>query len=339
MNVPNSSKWLGLCLTNSFGMFQALSFLTAATTVTPQIILPLVAQLAPATRRATMIAVVSGGLFTGMLLARIIAGIVTEYENWRIVYWIAFGLQYLIFFALLLFLPDYPAVNADISYSKILYTVITIPFRQPLLVQASMIAFFVGATFISYWTVLTFLLSSPTFNLSTLVIGLFAFVGMPPFLINAILSRLITDRYHPSYSAILAIIVGLFGVIIGTFVGTFSLAGPLIQGLLVNLSLIWSQTANRAQLATVEPSARNRVNTVYTVCTFCGMLMGTAVGNNLYTRGGWHYSGGASIAFLGFAFIVAVIRGPHEKGWIGWRGGWSCTVGTYQAGETEIEHD
>lgn len=46
--------------------------------------------------------------------------------------------------------------------------------------------------------------------------------------------------------------------------------------------LVMSQRANHAQLPAVEPSARNRVNTVYTVATFCGMLMGTAVGNHLY---------------------------------------------------------
>ncbi|RKL12508.1 hypothetical protein BFJ70_g16203 [Fusarium oxysporum] len=100
-----------------------------------------------------------------------------------------------------------------------------------------MMAFFVGAAIVSYWTVLTFLLSSSIFNLSTLAIGPFALVGMPQFLINPVLSSFITDRYHPAYSAIIAIMIGIAGVLIGTFVGTFSLAGPIIQGLLVDLCL------------------------------------------------------------------------------------------------------
>ncbi|QKD48535.2 uncharacterized protein FOBCDRAFT_236193 [Fusarium oxysporum Fo47] len=195
-------------------------------------------------RCATMISIVSGGLFMSILLARIISGVITQYESWRIVYWISFGLQYLMLIMLFLFLPDYPPAH-------------------------SMMAFFVGAAIVSYWTVLTFLLSSSIFNLSTLAIGPFALVGMPQFLINPVLSSFITDRYHPAYSAIIAIMIGIAGVLIGTFVGTFSLAGPIIQ-------------ANHAQLPAVEPSARNRVNTVYTVATFCGMLMGTAVGNHLY---------------------------------------------------------
>ncbi|KAJ4081298.1 hypothetical protein NW760_012657 [Fusarium oxysporum] len=216
-----------------------------------------------------MISIVSGGLFMSILLARIISGVITQYESWRIVYWISFGLQYLMLIMLFLFLPDYRPVHSSshITYFKIIYTIVTIPLRQSLLVQTSMMAFFVGAAVVSYRTVLTFLLSSSIFNLSTLAIGLFALVGMPPFLINPVLSSFITDCYLPTYSAIIAIMIGIAGVLIGTFVGPFSLAGPIIQGLLVDLCLVTSQTANHAQLPTVEPSARNRVNTVYTVAT------------------------------------------------------------------------
>ncbi|KAH7217662.1 hypothetical protein DER44DRAFT_804071 [Fusarium oxysporum] len=273
------NMWLGLYITTSFSTFQAFSFF----------------------RRATMISIVSGGLFMGILLARIIFGVVTQYESWRIVYWISFGLQYLMLIMLFLFLPDYPPVHSSghITYFKIIYTIHD--------------GFFVGAAVVSYWTVLTFLLSSSIFNLSTLAIGLFALVGMPPFLINPVLSSFITNRYHPAYSAIIAIMIGIAGVLIGTFVGTFSLAGPIIQDLLVDLCLVMSQTSNRAQLPA-------------TVATFCGMLVGTAVGNHLYAQGGWHYSSEASIAFLGVALVLAVVRGPNETGWIGWRGDWSCKM-------------
>jgi len=29
------------------------------------------------------------------------------------------------------------------------------------------------------------------------------------------------------------------------------------------------------------------------------------------------------VAFVGFALIVCFARGPREKGWIGWSGGWA----------------
>ena len=68
---------------------------------------------------------------------------------------------------------------------------------------------------------------------------------------------------------------------------------------------------------------RTGINTAYMVFVFAGQLTGTAVGNRLYAAGGWVWSGGCNIAFIGTALIIAFARGPREKGWMGWSGGWS----------------
>lgn len=70
---------LGLCLTNNFAVFCALSFVSCFTTVTPQIMLPLVGDLAPPNRRATALSIVVSGLILGMLIARLLSGIVANY--------------------------------------------------------------------------------------------------------------------------------------------------------------------------------------------------------------------------------------------------------------------
>ena len=59
------------------------------------------------------------------------------------------------------------------------------------------------------------------------------------------------------------------------------------------------------------------------VSVFCGQLVGTAIGNNLYARGGWIASGSASVGFVGAALWVCFLRGPWEPGWVGWHGGWN----------------
>lgn len=58
------------------------------------------------------------------------------------------------------------------------------------------------------------------------------------------------------------------------------------------------------------------------ICTFTGQLTGTAVGNHVYAMGGWVRSGSVSVGFLGAALGICFLRGPREKGWIGWGGGW-----------------
>ena len=82
------------------------------TTVTPQLsesldisacipahrdqVLPLVGELAPPHRRATALSIVVSALLLGILIARILSGVVTYYTSWRNIYWLACGLQYLV---------------------------------------------------------------------------------------------------------------------------------------------------------------------------------------------------------------------------------------------------
>ncbi len=62
--------------------------------------LPLVGDLAPPHRRATALSIVVSGNIMGILIARILSGVVTNYTSWRNIYWLALGLQYTIFILL-----------------------------------------------------------------------------------------------------------------------------------------------------------------------------------------------------------------------------------------------
>jgi predicted MFS family arabinose efflux permease len=316
------SKWLGLAITRSFSVFLGLSFLVAVLTVTPQLMFPLAVQYAPQRHRAVMVSIVMSGVVFGILVARLLSGIIAQYTSWRNVYWTSYGLQLFLFVLLFVLMPDYPILRPDSSYGKILLLVLKLPFRHPILTQCSLIAFFTMGMFTLFWTTLTFQLAGPPFNLSTLVIGLFALIGISPVFLNPVVSWLIVSRIHPIGTLLFAILLTLSAVIIGTFVGTFSLAGPVIWAFLGDLGMNTIQVGNRVAFASVEPNAQNTVNSVYMLLTFFGQLFGIAVGNRLYAQGGWRYSGGLAIAMMGASLLICISRGPHEKGWIGWGGGW-----------------
>ncbi|GJC80450.1 putative uncharacterized transporter YgaY [Colletotrichum liriopes] len=287
--------WLGLCVTNSFTAFLALSFIVGATTVTPQLMLPLVADMAPADRKASSLSITTSGLMLGMLIARLLSGIVANYTSWRNIYWLAFGAQYVILVLLFFFLPDYPSKNPDgLNYFRALWTIVTMLFTEPVLVQACLIGFFISSIFTSFWTTLTFLLASPPYEYPSITIGLFSLIGIAAICGGPIYGRLIMDRYVPFLSSVLGQVVILVGCIVGAFTGEFTVAGPVIQAICIDMGIQTAQTANRTSIYTINPKARNRVNTAYMVCVFCGQLTGTAVGNRLYAQGGWKYSGGAS---------------------------------------------
>ncbi|MCJ1333622.1 hypothetical protein MMC10_010322 [Thelotrema lepadinum] len=314
--------WIGLCVTRNFNAFLVLTFITAVTTVTPQLMLPLVGDLAPPHRRATALSIVVSGLLLGMLIARVLSGVVTQFVSWRVVYWIAFGLQYIILVLLWFFMPDYPPTNKSLNYFSMLWSIITIFFSNPILVQACLIGFFTSSTFTSYWTTLTFLLAEPPYSLPPLYIGLFALIGVGSMCFGPPYSRLVIDKFVPLFSVILGELICLTGITIGTYIGTFTLAGPVIEAVAIDIGLQTAQIANRSAIYGIRADARNRVNTAYMLSVFCGQLMGTAVGNYIFAEGGWIKSGSANVGFIGGALVICLLRGPWEKGWIGWRGGW-----------------
>ena len=130
------------------------------------------------------------------------------------------------------------------------------------------------------------------------------------------------DRMEPLFSILVGEFICLIGVVTGTYTGEKTVVGPIIQAAAIDIGLQTSQIANRTAIYAVASKARNRVNTAYMVAVFCGQLMGTAVGNRLYAEAGWIASGSASVGFVCTAIFFCLVRGPHESGWVGWRGGW-----------------
>lgn len=257
--------------------------------------LPLVGNIAPAHRKGAALSIVVSGLMLGMLIARLLSGVVSNYTDWRNIYWLSFAAQCLLVIFLFFFMPDYPSTNPDgLNYLYAMWTIVKMMFTEPLLVQACVVAFLASAVFTSFWTTLTFLLASPPYEFSSLIIGLFSLIGLVGIVCSPLYGRFVIDRFVPLFSAILGQLMCMTGVVVGTYTGTFTVAGPIIQALFADTGIQMTQIANRAAIYKINPKAMNRVNTAYMVSAFCGQLTGTAVGNRLYAEGGWIWSGSAS---------------------------------------------
>lgn len=328
-----ATLWIGLCITTSYHVFCAITFITGVTTVTPQLMMPLVGDLAPKERRATALSIVVSGLLLGMLIARLLSGVVANLIGWRYIYWIALGLQYLILILLWLCMPDYPSTNPTETwretfqvYPGYLWDIVTLFFKYGVVWQACLISFCTSATFTSYWTTLTFLLAGAPYHYNSLIIGLFALIGIGAMTWGPFFARFVMDKHQPLFSTIIGVCVNLVGTIIGCTLGLHSVAGPIIQAALLDIGLQTSQIANRTAIYQVEPKKKNRVNTTYMVMVFSGQLAGTGIGNALYAHGGWVESEAVNIAFVVASLLICLVRGPHETRWIGWRGGWNMKL-------------
>jgi predicted MFS family arabinose efflux permease len=294
------------------------------------VVIPLVSELSSDSDRAFNLSIVGTGPTLGILLARILSGVIADFTSWRQVYRMGLGIQICVFLALYLCMPDYPRLN-NVStgelfrtYPRILWSIVKLYFNYPVLVQACLLAFIVFTPLTAFWTTLTFLLSEAPYEYNTAVIGLFGLIGGVTLLLGPLFGKfIITPLRVPLYSVLIGFTFSLVGVIIGAFTGRQTVAGPVIEAVLLDAGLIIVFIANRLSIEGVEPGSRNRVNTAFSLVMHLGQLAGTKGGNEVYERyGGWLITGIWSIGILAAGYVVVMLRGPYESGWIGWTGGW-----------------
>lgn len=160
---------IGLALTRNLHVFEAMSFLVGFTSITPNLLLPLAADLAPPERRASAISVVSSGFLLGVLIARVLSSVVANFVSWRYVYWMSTGIQSIVVIGSYLLLPDYPVKDRGLSYPGMFYTMAKFMVKEPLVVQIVLISIAASACYTNYWVTLTFLLGGPPYYYSTCV--------------------------------------------------------------------------------------------------------------------------------------------------------------------------
>lgn len=323
----STSMTIGLAVTDSLEVFEALSYLMGIFTVTPQVLIPLVGDLAPPAKRAAALSIVLSGLLLGILFARVIAGLIQELTDYRVIYYFSIGVQAVILILLYLFLPDWPAKTGHgLSYFGILISTGKMLIKYPTLVQACMIGGLMSCGFINFWVTSTFMLGGPAYNYNSLEIGLFGLLGITGVCFSPLIGKLV-DRMVPWYSMILGISIALTGQLIG-FASPYSLGGVIPQVFLMDVGQSASQISNQARIFQLEPAARSRINACYIIFLFLGQTMGSAVGTRLYTRHGWWASQGFAVGCVCGALFFSFLRGPWqtERSWFGYSKGTSMKL-------------
>ncbi|EIN12181.1 hypothetical protein PUNSTDRAFT_33882, partial [Punctularia strigosozonata HHB-11173 SS5] len=318
----SASLTIGLALTRSFAAFSALSYLVGAVTVVPQVLIPLAADLAPPHRRASAISVVLSGLLFGVLLARVLAGVVANFVTWRVVYYLAIGVQYGVFAMLYAVLPDYPAKNPGLTYGGILWTMAKYCVTEPLLVQAALVNIASSACFTNFWVTLTFLLGGPPYNYSTLVIGLFGLIGMFGVAMGPVVGRTI-DRLVPWYATLCATCALTLFQAVQTGAGGIDIAAVVIACLGLDVFRQMQQISLTTRVFGLDEKARARLNAVMILSLFIGQVMGTATGTKVFVQHGWRASAALSMGWMGWQLVILLLRGPHvpRYTWFGYAGG------------------
>ncbi|KAI6017412.1 major facilitator superfamily domain-containing protein [Pisolithus microcarpus] len=318
---------VGLSVTTNLRLFEALCFLTGLVTVTPQVLMPLAADLATPDRRGTALSVVLSGLMFGVLAARVLAGVIANFASWRIVYYMAISVQALVLVGAY-FMPSQitPAKNINLSYFQILGSMAKYAVTEPLVVQASLINIASSACFSAFWVTLTFLLGGPPYYYST--VKVYKWIGSSSacldssgclvVLVGPFAGRLI-DKLVPWYATLIATLILSISQAVQTAAGGINVSAVIIACFGLDAARQMQQVSLSTDVFSISTTARARLNAILilSVPFYRPKLLGTSVGTVVFVQHGWRACALLLQAWQGFQLVILFLRGPHcpRKHW------------------------
>ena len=285
------------------------SVLIGATSVIPQLILPLAAHLASPSRTGKVIGSIMSGLLIGILLSRTLSGYIGDWLGWRGMFGVAAGISFLL---LLIMRNTFPVSRPAFagSYGSLMHSLVTLVREQPLLREAAAINALGFATFGMFWTTMVLHLSGAPFHFQSHQIGLFGLAAAAGALAAPLVGGS-ADKRNPR----IAIGVGL-SLLLFSFILLYVFAGwvtGMIAGIvLLDLAMQGIHVSNQSRVYALIPAARNRLNTVYMTVSFTGTSLGSSLG--VVACDGARWTGGCVAAMVLTLLALAVYGLTSRKG-------------------------
>jgi predicted MFS family arabinose efflux permease len=295
-------------LSVSIAMLNLACLLIGCTSVVPQLILPLAAQLSPPQKRGKIIGIVMSGLLIGILLSRSISGFIGAWVGWRGMFWIAALISFLLLVAIHFIFPPAPSRFSG-SYASLMRSLITLTKQQPVLREAALINALTFSSFGMFWTTMVLYLSNAPFHFQSDQIGLFGLAAVAGALIAPLIGGS-ADKGNPRVAIGYGLMVVGLGFVLFYFFGA-TVMGMIAGIVLLDLGQQSVHVSNQARVYSLIPEARNRLNTVYMTVSFIGTSLGSAIGLWVWDKAKWNgicLAGGISVAL---AFTVYALTYKH----------------------------
>jgi len=261
----------------------AAVLIASAATVVPQLLVPLVPARAPADRRARHVAAVIAGLFTGIVAARVLGGLVGQAFGWRVVFVGAAALTAALGLATARVLPAETPRRQGSLFAG-LAAMPSVVRRSPELWRACVRQAGMYGAWSALWTSLALLLTGGSYGLSTATAGLFGLFGLAASVVapmaGGLVDRFGAARVVRSAYLLAAVSVPLF------WLGGRVLVALFVAAIAVHAALVASHVANQT-LALTTTSTPATANSAYVVAGFAGGASASALAGLAFSHWGW----------------------------------------------------
>lgn len=265
-------------------ILQIASLFIGVTSIVPQLILPMAANLSNDETRGHNVGIIMSGLLIGILASRSVSGSLGFWLGWRAVFYLATGICVLL---LVLMAKRFPTSRPHFkgSYKSLMFSMLYYVKTQPVLRQASIISFFAFGAIMAFWTTMVLYLSNAPFNFNASQIGLFGIAGAAGALAAPLVGKS-SARKNPTQQLMIAFALELVSVLLFYFTGK-SMFLFVIGIILIDIGQQVIHITNQTKIYSLLPEARNRFNTIYMSVSFVGASAGSAFGLWLWDLGKW----------------------------------------------------
>ncbi|WP_242685374.1 MFS transporter [Leclercia sp. 29361] len=226
-----------------------------------------------------------GGVFIGLLLARVFAGGISDLAGWRGVYFCAALLMLAIAIPLWRRLPVLPPASRTLSYPRLLASMLTLLRDEKVLQVRGMLALLMFAAFNIFWSALVLPLSAPPYSFSHTAIGAFGLAGVVGALAAARAGEWADRGYarRTSGIALLALVLAWWPLSLME-VSLWALAIGIV---LLDLGGQALHVTNQSLIFRTRPDAHSRLVGLYMLFYAVGSGLG-AIGTTVtYAHFGW----------------------------------------------------
>lgn len=260
-----------------------LSFFVGLFSTPAQIILPMAATLGKE-NRGKNVGKVFSGILIGILGARVLSGVVTTYLGWRYVFVISALMVLFVMVLLYKYLPEIPSKFQG-SYLRLLQSTLRLVKQYKTLRQAALLGSFTFGVFCSFWTTLTFHLSSEPLSYSTATIGLFGLIAIGGALVAPVFGRIADNG--KVFKGLFITVSLLVGSIMLIKIFPYSILVLVVSIFFLDIGVQATQIINFTRIYALDEQAHSRLNTIYMTTYFIGAAVGTFFGLWSWKIGNW----------------------------------------------------
>jgi predicted MFS family arabinose efflux permease len=262
--------------------------------------------------RGRVVGAAQSGVFVGLLLARVLAGGISDIASWRAVY--AASATAMLVLAALLWraLPALSATSQRLSYSHLLASMFELLRSERVLRIRGTLAMLMFATLNIFWSALVLPLSGPPYGYSHTAIGAFGLAGALGALAAA-RAGYWADRGLGQRTTAVALALLIAAWIPLALMGA-SLWALLVGIVLLDLGAQAIHVTNQSMIFTRRPDAHSRMVGVYMLFYAVGSGLGAMATTSVYAVAGWYGVCllGAAVSVAALIFWIATLeRGRH----------------------------